>query len=180
MNTNFEGNSPYQEGVISESYQRLEKYYIQEPLKMSNMVDTDRLIQKFLSKQRDIHKILEIIQRKILKGTHLPIIVKEIQAGYLTSQYFKDLYLYLAQNKLPSRKSAICKIEALVEKCILLDSLLFKLVTMPDKESALLAIPEICADKPITLYVYSLRVATYFNSLGKINLQHYSYRLEFT
>ena len=40
----------------------------------------------------DIDKILDIIKRKVLKGTHLPLTIKEIQAGYLTSPYFKDLY----------------------------------------------------------------------------------------
>ena len=35
----------------------------------------------FLPKQADIDKILEIMQRNILKGTHLPVIVKEIQVG---------------------------------------------------------------------------------------------------
>ena len=44
----------------------------------------------------------------------------------------------------------------LAEKYILLDSLLFKLVAIPEKESALLAIAEICADKIITLYHSSL------------------------
>ena len=123
---------------------------------MSNLVDTGRLIQKFLPKQPDIDKILEITQRKVLKGTHLLITVKKIQAGYLTSPYFKDLYLYLAQNKLTSRKSAIHREEALAEKYILLDSLFFKLVTTLDKESALLAIPGICADKiiPFTILVF--------------------------
>ena len=66
---------------------------------------------------------------------HLPVTVKEIQAGYLISPYFKDLYLYLAQNKLPSTKTAISKGEMLAEKYILLDSLLFKLVTTPEKET---------------------------------------------
>ena len=40
----------------------------------------------------------------------------------------------------------------MAEKYILLDSLLFKLVTAPEKETVLLAIPEMCADKIITLY----------------------------
>ena len=70
---------------------------------------------------------------------HLPVTVKEIQACYLISPYFKDLYLYLAQNKLPSTKTAIHKVE-LAEKYILLDSLLLKLVTTPEKETVLLAI----------------------------------------
>ena len=30
----------------------------------------------------------------MLKGTHLPLMIKEIQAGYLNSTYFKDIYLY--------------------------------------------------------------------------------------
>ena len=75
----------------------------------------------------DIDKIFEMIQRKVLKGTHLPIKVKEIQAGCLSSPYFKDLYLYLSQNKLPSSKPAIRKIETLAEKYVLLDPLLFRI-----------------------------------------------------
>ena len=90
----------------------------------------------------------------MLKGTHLPVKVKEIQAGYLCSPYFKDLYLYLSQNKLPSSKSAIRKLETLAEKYVLLDSLLFRISL--EKETAVLVIPETCADKSITLYHKSL------------------------
>ena len=42
--------------------------------------------------------------------------------------------------------------EILAEKYILVDSLQFKLTTIPGKETALLAIPETCADKIKTLY----------------------------
>ena len=72
--------------------------------------------------------------------------------GYVNSLYFKDLYLYLTENKLSSSKSAICKVEVLAKRYILLDSLLFKLITSPVKETALLGIPEMCTDKIITLY----------------------------
>ena len=68
--------------------------------------------------------MLKIIQQKVLKSMHLSVMVKEIQAGYLSSSYFRDIYLYLAQNKLPSSKAVIRKVEALAEKYILLDSLL--------------------------------------------------------
>ena len=100
-----------------------------------------RLVQIFLPKQTDIDKILKIIQGKVLKGMHLPVMIKDIQAGYLVSSYFKDIFLYLAQNKLPSTKSAVKKIEALAEKYILLDSLLFKIISSPEKETAVLSIP---------------------------------------
>ena len=46
--------------------------------------------------------------------------------------------------------------ETLAQKYIMLDSLLFKLVTTPEKETALLAIPETWADKIVTLYHSSL------------------------
>ena len=115
-----------------------------------------RLVQKFLPKQADIDKILKIIQQKILKGMHLPVTVKEIQAGYLVSSYFKDIYLYPAQNMLPSNKTVIKKVKALAEMYILLDLLLFKIVSNPNKEATVLAIPDICADKIITLYYSSL------------------------
>ena len=102
----------------------------------------------------DINRILQIIQRKVLKGTHLLIEIKEIQTGYLHSPYFKGIYQYLSQNKLPHSKMAIKKLEALSERYILLDFLLFRV--FPDKETVVLAIPELCADKIITLYHKSL------------------------
>ena len=83
----------------------------------------------------------------MLKGTYLSVMIRDIQAGYLISSYFKYIYLYLAQNKLPSTKSAIRKVEALAEKYILLDSLLFKIITTPDKERAVLTILETCVDR---------------------------------
>ena len=115
------------------------------------MIDTNNIVQWFLPKQTDIDKILEIIRKKVLKGMHLPLTIKEIQAGYLSSLYFKDIYIYLAHNRLPNKKAAMKRVELLAEKYIMLDSLLFKLTTVLGKEFAVLAIPEVCADKIITL-----------------------------
>ena len=98
-----------------------------------------------------------MIKRKVLKGSHLPVEKKEIQAGYLNSSHFKDIYLYLSQNKLPTFKAAIRKVAMLAERYILLDSLLFKIT--PEKETAVLAVPDMCADKIITLYLSSLSAA---------------------
>ena len=148
----IEENSPFQESVISEVYKRPDKSYFQEPIDLKDLTDTNNIVQRFLPKQTNIDKILEVIKRKVLKGMHLPLTIKEIQAGYLSSLYFKDIYLYLAHNRLPSKRAAIKRVELLAEKYIMLDSLLFKLITILGREIALLAIPEICADKIITLY----------------------------
>ena len=135
-----------------------------------------------MPKQTDIDKILEIIRKKVLKGTHLPLTIKEIQPAYLNSLYFKDIYQYLAQNWLPCKKAAIKRVEILEEKYILLDSLLFKLTTIPGKETALLTIPETCADIIITLYHSNLFaghqgvIKTYLTISDRFfipNLMHY-------
>ena len=154
INLDIEENSPFQEGVASETIQRLDKMFFQNLKRLKDIIDTGNLIHKFLPRQTDIDKILHIIQRKVLKGTHLPVEIKEIQAGYLHSPYFKEIYQYLSQSKLPHSKLAIKKLEALSERYILLDSLLFRIY--PDKETAVLAIPEACTDKIITLYHKSL------------------------
>ena len=58
---------------------------------------------------------MKVIQRKVLKGTYLMVDIKEIKAKYLHSSYFKDIFLYLSQNKLPSSKATIKKVECLSE-----------------------------------------------------------------
>ena len=165
---------------MSDTFQRLDKSFFQNPKDLGDLINKENLIHKFLPKQTDIDKILEVIQRKVLKGTHLPVEVKEIQAEYLHSPYFKDLYQYLLKNKLPSSKSAIKKLEALSEKYVLLDLLLFRI--NPEKETAVQAVPESCADKIITLYHKSLFtgyqgvIKTYLTISDKFfipNLIHY-------
>ena len=59
----IEENSLFQEGIISETYERLDMSYIQEPYELTDLIDTTNLIQKFLPKQTDIDKIPDIIKR---------------------------------------------------------------------------------------------------------------------
>ena len=110
-NIDFEENSLHQEGIILEMYINLDQSYFERPQELIDLVDTSKLVQKYLPRQMDIDKSLDIIKRKVLKGTHLPLTIKEIQAGYLTSRYFKDIYKYLAQNDLPRKRCAVQKVE---------------------------------------------------------------------
>ena len=154
INIDFQENSPFQEGIMSKMFQTPDKSFFHEPKELEDIINKGNIIHKHLPKQTDIDKILKIIQRKVLKGTHLPVKIREIQAGYEHRPYFKDLYLYLSQKKLQFSKPVVRKIEALAEKYILLYSLLFKI--SPDKETAVLAVPETCTDRIITLYHTSL------------------------
>ena len=83
---------------------------------------------------------------------------------------------------MPSKRAAMKRVELLAERYILFDSLLFKLTTILGKETVLLAIPEICVDKIITLYHSNLFaghqgvIKTYLTFSDKFyipNLMHY-------
>ena len=65
----FEENSPHHEGIITEIYISPDQSYIEQPQELTNLVNTSKLVQKYLPRQADIDKILDIIKRKVLKGT---------------------------------------------------------------------------------------------------------------
>ena len=50
INLDFKENSPFQEGVISETFQRLYKTFFQDPKELNNLINMDNLVQKFLPK----------------------------------------------------------------------------------------------------------------------------------
>ena len=47
-NVDIEENSPFQEGIISETYERPNKSYIQEPYELKDLIDATKLVHKFL------------------------------------------------------------------------------------------------------------------------------------
>ena len=66
INFDFEENSPFPEGTMSETFQRLDKSFFQEPKELGDLINKGNIIHKYLPKQTDIDRILEIIQRKVL------------------------------------------------------------------------------------------------------------------
>ena len=60
----IEENLPFQAGIILEINERPDNSYVQEPQELKDLIDTTKLIQKYLPKQTDIDKILDIIKRK--------------------------------------------------------------------------------------------------------------------
>ena len=61
INLDIEENSPFQEGIISETIQILDKTFFQNPKRLEDIVDTGNLIHKFLPRHTNINKILHII-----------------------------------------------------------------------------------------------------------------------
>ena len=50
----IEENSPFQEGIISEIYERPDTSYVQEPQELKDIIDTTKLIQKFLPNRQTL------------------------------------------------------------------------------------------------------------------------------
>ena len=47
----FEENSQYQEGIISEIYQRPDKSQLLVPPELADLINTNNVVQKYLPKQ---------------------------------------------------------------------------------------------------------------------------------
>ena len=58
----FEENSPFKEGVMSETFQRPNKSFFQETKELEDLINKGNFVHKYLSKQMDIDKILKMIQ----------------------------------------------------------------------------------------------------------------------
>ena len=61
---------------------------IKKKLLNRNIISQQKTLQgqsKFIPKQTDLNRIVKAIERKVSKGTHLLMTVREIQAGYLTN-----------------------------------------------------------------------------------------------
>ena len=66
-------------------YQGPDKLYFQLPPDIKAKLKKTYIGTKVIAWKADLAKILELLQRKYLDGTHLLVTVKEIHAGYLTS-----------------------------------------------------------------------------------------------
>ena len=52
-------------------------------------------------KQGDIDRLIAKINKKVLRDTNLCVDLRDLKAAYLTSPHFRDIYLYLLQNRMP-------------------------------------------------------------------------------
>ena len=55
-NMDFEENSPHQEGIITEMYVIPDQSYIKQPQELTDLVNTSKVVQKYLPRQADIRQ----------------------------------------------------------------------------------------------------------------------------
>ena len=98
------------------------------PPPLESLLDKAKTAYKFLPKQGDIDRSIAKINKKVLRDTNLCVDLRDLKAAYLTSPHFRDIYLYLLQNRLPLEKGAAKRLDQNARNYLILDGLLFKIL----------------------------------------------------
>ena len=103
-----------------------EDFVLTPPLE--SLLDKAKTAYKFLPKQGDIDRLIAKINKKVLRDTNLCVDLRDLKAAYLTSPHFRDIHLYLLQNRLPLGKGAAKRLDQIARNYLILDGLLFKIL----------------------------------------------------
>ena len=98
------------------------------PPPLESLLDKAKMAYKFLPKQGDIDRLIARINKKVLRDTNLCVDLRDLKAAYLTSPHFRDIYLYLLQNRMPLGKGAARRLDQNARNYLILDGLLFKIL----------------------------------------------------
>ena len=98
------------------------------PPPLESLLDKAKMAYKFLPKQGDIDRLIAKINKKVLRDTNLCVDLRDLKVAYLTSPHFRDIYLYLLQNRIPLGKGAARRLDQNARNYLILDGLLFKIL----------------------------------------------------
>ena len=101
---------PFSEEIVEPVFKRPEMTDFEIPPVLEEMIPDGALIHKHLPRQADIDRIMIQINRKYLKKMHLPFSLKDMQAAYMQSPHFCDIYNVMF-NRYPKCKRAIEKLQ---------------------------------------------------------------------
>ena len=102
---------PFTEDTVEPVFKRPEMTDFEIPPVLEEMIPDGSLIHKHLPKQADIDKILTQINRKYLRRIHLPCNLKDMQAAYMQSPHFCDIYNAIVFNRYAKLRKAIEKLQ---------------------------------------------------------------------
>ena len=82
------------------------------PPMLGDQITDSTLIHRYLPRQADIDRIMNQVKRRYLTKLQLPCSLRDMQAAYLNSPHFKDIYLSVGMNKLPNTTRSARKLES--------------------------------------------------------------------
>ena len=78
---------------------------------LGDQISNNTLLHRHFPRQSDIDRIMAQINRKYLTKLQLPCSIRDMQSAYLNSPHFKDIYLAVNMNKMPSKARTARKLE---------------------------------------------------------------------
>ena len=102
---------PFSEEIVEPVFKRPEISDFEIPPVLEDMIPDGALIHKHLPRQADLDRIMIQINRKYLKKMHLPCSLKDMQAAYMQSPHFCDIYNVLMFNKYPKSRKTLEKLQ---------------------------------------------------------------------
>ena len=101
---------PFSEDIVEPVFKRPDITDFEIPPVLEEMIPDGVLIHKHLPKQADMNRILAQINRRYLRRMHLPCSLRDMQAAYMQSSHFCDIYNVLLFSKYPKNRKAIEKL----------------------------------------------------------------------
>ena len=115
QNNPFDINSeliPFQEQQVEAVFKTPELDDFLLPPVLGDQITDTTLMHRHLPKQTDIDRIMDQINRKYLTKLQLPCSIRDMQATYLNSPHFRDIYMAVGMNKMPSKARTARKLES--------------------------------------------------------------------
>ena len=117
---------PFTEDTVEPAFKRPEMADFEIPPVLQEMIPGGSLIHKHLPKQADKDKILTQINRKYRRKMHLLCSLRDMQAAYMQSPHFCDIYNVIMFNKYPKQRKAIEKLQqAILSQYVVQERLLY-------------------------------------------------------
>ena len=103
---------PYQDKEVEAVFKAPELDDFLLPPVVGDQITDSTLMHRYFPKQADIDRIMEQISRKYLTKLQLPFSIRYMQAVYLNSPCFRDIYLSVGINKMASKTRSARKLES--------------------------------------------------------------------
>ena len=148
----FEVQQPPSSGDVEVQQRLPQPQDLREPLALAEQVDLTKVVQRRLPRQKDLNKLIQQIERKILHQVHLTSPMKDIKAQYYHSPHFRRIYTYLMTGKTSGTKKQVSATLGLSNHFFVLDELLFKIIPTKGDDKAVLCLPSSLLPELLSLY----------------------------
>ena len=94
---------PFQDREVEAIFKSPEMDDFLLPPTLGDQICDSTPLHRHLPRQSDIDRIMAQINRKYLTKLQLPCSIRDMQSAYLNNPHFKDIYLAVSMNRMPSK-----------------------------------------------------------------------------